>query len=215
MSARTGWFFALLFVLALVGAGALFALDGAAAPDEQAALALAAANGLLARGEGALAVEAYEQLAGQGIADAALFYNRGLAYAQLGDWGSALHSLDSAAALAPRDVEVLAAREEVRAQLLAAGGMPVLAGDIPGTAGALARLSRPWVTLDELSATALALWIGLAALLLALIYAPAGTRRRGLLLAGAAVLGVVLIAAVLLLGARAVVELQGSFPLPG
>jgi tetratricopeptide (TPR) repeat protein len=207
--------FALIFLLALTGAGALFVLGAAAPPDEQAALSLAAANGLFVRGEFALAADAYEQLAGQGVADASLYYNLGLAHAQLGDTDRALKSLETAYALAPRDPDVRAALELVRTQIVAAGGVPVLSGDRPGLDGAAARLSRPWLTLDELSIVTLALWIVLAALLLALTFIRPGTRGRGLLRVAATALGVMLFAALLLLGARLATDLTGPLALFG
>jgi tetratricopeptide (TPR) repeat protein len=213
MTGRAFWAFALIFLLALAGAGALFVFGAATAPDEQAALSLAAANGLYTRGEFALAADAYEQLAGQGVADASLYHNLGLAHAQLGDTGRALQSLETAYALAPRDPDVRAALESVQAQIVAAGGVPILAGDKPGLDAAAARLSRPWLTLDELSTVALALWIGLAALLLLLIFMRPGARGRGLLRVAATALGVLLFVAVLLLGARLATDLTGPLAL--
>lgn len=215
MRGRAFWVFALIFLLALAGAGALFVFGAAAAPDEQAALSLAAANGLYTRGEFALAAGAYEQLAGQGVADASLYYNLGLAHAQLGDTGRALQALETAYALAPRDPDVRAALESVRTQIVAAGGVPILSSDGPGLDGAVARLSRPWLTLDELSTAVLALWIVLATLLLVLIFMRPGARGRGLLRVAATALGVLLFAAVLLLGARLAADLSGPLALFG
>ena len=212
---RAFWVFALIFLLALAGAGALFVLGAAAAPDPQAALSLAAANGLLARGEVALAVETYEQIAAHGVADASLYYNLGLARAQLGDTGRALQSLEAAYALAPRDPQVIAALESVREQIVTAGGVPVLSTDRPGLDGVAARISRPWLTLDELALAALALWIVLAALLLTLIFMRPGTRGRGLLRVAATALGVLLLAVLLLFGARLATDLSGPLALLG
>ena len=209
MTRRASFVFVLLFVLALAGAAALFAWDRPAVPDRQATLSLAAANSLLEQGQAALAAETYDQLAEQGVADVVLFYNRGLAYIQMGDLERALRSLETAYAMAPRDAEVAAALEQARGQIAAAGGVPLLSTDRTGLDGMAARLTRPWLTLDELAMLAVSLWIGLALLLLALTIVRSGSKWSGLLRVAATALGVLLLAVILLLGARLAGDLGG------
>jgi tetratricopeptide (TPR) repeat protein len=66
----------------------------------------ARANQLVEAGQLAAAVNLYEQLSAQGIANADLFYNLGQAYAQLGKTNQAIEYYMRAAQIAPRDGQI-------------------------------------------------------------------------------------------------------------
>ncbi len=68
----------------------------------------ARANQLAEAGQVAAAVNLYEQLSGQGIVNADLFYDLGQAYAQLGKTTQAVEYYTRAAQLAPRDGQIAA-----------------------------------------------------------------------------------------------------------
>ena len=111
------------YAFALVIAALLLSLvyaGPAAAQSSSPHATLVTAEQLYARGEYALAAQGYQQLADQGYADSALFYNMGLAYWMAGDLGRALWSFKSAQAIDPRDAAVEDALQEVRSQIAAA-----------------------------------------------------------------------------------------------
>lgn len=161
--------------------------------------ALATAEQLFARGEHALAAQAYQQLADQGYADSALFYNMGLAYWQSGDLGRALWSFKSAQAIDPRDAEIEAAVQEVRARIAAS------AQDQPSDVAPLdqvAELTRRLSTFNELAWLGLGLWFVLSALLLIFVLESRSQVLRRVAAIAAPVVAVLLFVVMLAVGSR-------------
>lgn len=115
---------------------------------------LARANQLYENGRFAEAAQTYEQVAAQGVTDAALFYNLGNAYYKLGDSGRAILNYERAALLAPRDADVYANLAMARAQVVdkyeTNGGSALLR---------LAALGQAWLTLNETAVITLLLWL--------------------------------------------------------
>jgi hypothetical protein len=199
----------LIAVITLTMAG-LFAINQtqllAGSPSATAAAKMRTANQLYEAGKIDLAVQAYEQLASQGVVDSALFYNLGNAYFKQGDSGRAIVNYRRAQKLAPRDSDIEANLALARAQAVDEFGPAA-------EAGFLSRFGQGvqgWFTLDELAMAALAGWILFVFLLILLISARAGSAwRRGLryVLAAAAV---VLVVGVLSLGSA--LHLEQSQP---
>jgi len=199
----------LIAVLALTMAG-LFAINQAqlmaGSPSATAGEKMLTANQLYEAGQIDLAVQAYEQLAGQGVTDSALFYNLGNAYFKQGDAGRAVLNYRRAQQLAPRD-------PDIEANLVLARAQAVDEFDTTGDAGFLSRFGRAvrgWLTLNELAMAALASWILFIFLLILFTSARAGSGwRRGLRYALVAA-AVVLVVGVLSLGSALHLEQDRS-----
>lgn len=135
------------------------------------------ANQLYETGQLAQAAQAYEQLASQGFADSALFYNLGNAYFKQQDYGRAILSYRRAQQLAPRDVDIEANLNLARAlrvdQLEAADG-----GGLLNRVGLAA---QKLFSVNELAMIALGAWILFVLLLIVFSSAKRGSVwRRGL-----------------------------------
>ncbi len=118
--------------------------------DQQA---VNAANQLYQAGNYGSAISIYEELIFKGVDDAVVFYNLGNAYYQSGELGRAVLNLQRAALLDPRDADIQANLNLVRAE---SGAM-----DIPSAAGpvqSLANLPRSWLNLNETAILALGAW---------------------------------------------------------
>jgi tetratricopeptide (TPR) repeat protein len=133
----------------------------------------AAASQLYETGQYALAAQAYQQLADQGYADSALFYNLANAYYRQGDLGHAILNYRRARDLAPRDGDIRANLDLAREQI---------ANPVEGVKGNenllshLANFTRNWLTLNELALLALGLWVLLAVLIMAFSNSQRGSR---------------------------------------
>ena len=207
MKRTFAWIFVGLLVAALlVSAPAL--VRAATVPAAPAApAAVAAAEQLYNQGNYAVAAASYRQLVDQGVADARVFYNMGLAYRQAGELGQALWSLRSAANLDPRDPDLRTALAEVRAQLAAEAPEIARVPAEMALPGRVAALTSPLLTADELSWLAVSLWIVVALLLLLALLAggeqlPRIARRTVVLV------GVGLVAVLVLWGSRIAVPGQ-------
>jgi len=119
-------------------------------------------------GQFAEAAAAYQVLVDAGAEDSMLYYNLGNAYYKMGDLGHAVLNYRRAQRLAPRDPDVAANLQLARAQTsdrleTEAGGVLV---------GLVRRLLVDWTTLEESALMALALWVLLCALVVAVILWP-------------------------------------------
>jgi tetratricopeptide (TPR) repeat protein len=117
--------------------------------------AMLAAGQLYETGQYTQAAQAYQQLADQGFADSALFYNLGNAYFKQGDYGRAILNYRRAQQFAPRDPDVEAnlalARSQTTDKFAAAEetGILTLVGDsVQGR-----------FTLNEVAMAALGAWM--------------------------------------------------------
>ncbi|MCL4263490.1 MAG: tetratricopeptide repeat protein [Anaerolineae bacterium] len=114
---------------------------------------MAAANVLAANGRTAEAIRAYENLVGQGVDDANLYFNLGNAYYQAGDLGNAILNYRRAEQLAPRDGDIqynlALARGQVAEQLNRTPQtmVAIFLADMAG-----------WLTLNETAVLTLLLW---------------------------------------------------------
>ena len=108
-----------IFTLMILTAISLFGANQAllfAKPSVAATEAMVTANRLYEDGQFAQAAQAYQQLADQGFADSALFFNLGNAYFKQGDYGRAILNYRRAEQLAPRDEDIAANLALARAQ---------------------------------------------------------------------------------------------------
>jgi hypothetical protein len=145
----------LLLLVTLIGINNL--ADGKNSADQQA---VNAANQLYQAGNYGSAISIYEELIFQGVDDAVVFYNLGNAYYQSGELGRAVLNLQRAALLEPRDADIQANLNLVRAE---SGAM-----DFPNAAGpvqSLANLTRSWLNLNETGILALGAWFSFAFML--------------------------------------------------
>lgn len=181
---------AALLLLVVFSAGLHVVMPTAHADPE----ALAAANKLYEAGHHASAARLYEQIAAQGVDDAAVYYNLGNAYFQQGEVVRAVHSYEHALRLAPRDADIRANLELARAQATELASQP------DGPLEAVAHAAG-WLTLNETAVLALAAWFVLGFVLLALSRVPAGKPRRVLRVAATATVALLLVA-LLVLGVR-------------
>ena len=155
------------FAFALVAALALAALPLAAAAQGPGDLeAMAASNALYEDGLYEQAARSYQQLADKGYDDPALYYNLGNAYFKDGDLGRAILNYLRAERIAPRDGDVKANLDFARGQRL-----DVLeSNEAPFVRFLTGLLSQ--VTIGELGAVALALWLLFSACLLLAMIGP-------------------------------------------
>lgn len=115
--------------------------------------AIQSANALVAAGRPAEAIAIYDQLLDDGLRSSAMYYNRGIAQYQLGEYAAAAASFREAAALSPRDPDIAANLA------LALEQAPEAAVAVPADPmGLLARLTSGWLSLDEVALAAVALW---------------------------------------------------------
>ncbi len=152
---------------ALIAAILLAALPLAAAAQGPGDLeAMAASNALYEDGRYEQAARSYQQLADKGYDDPALYYNLGNAYFKQGDLGRAILNYLRAERIAPRDGDVKANLDFARSQTL-----DVLeSNEAPFVRFATGLLLR--VTIGELGAVALALWLLFSACLLLAMIGP-------------------------------------------
>jgi len=125
--------------------------------------AMAAANNLYAAGHYGEAAQLYEQMAAQGAEDAALFYNLGNAYYQLGERDLAAAQYAHAAALAPRDADI-------QANLALVGGAPAAQSPVQDVMG--------WLTLNETAVLTITLWFVFGMGMLGIVLLDAGRGRK-------------------------------------
>ncbi len=147
---------ALLFTVGLVGADRLINQR-----EDADLTALSAANSLFAAGQYSESIQIFQQLIDQGVQESFIFYNLGNAYYRLGDYGRAILNYRRAAQLNPRDADIKANLElslsmaNVEAPEIALGPIK-LVSDITGN----------WLSFDETSLLALALWLLVSFLLI-------------------------------------------------
>jgi len=191
-----------LTILVTAGSGILAASQRTESGDIVAAQAAAQ---LFEQGEYELAAQSYQQLLDQGYADAAIYYNQGLAYAEAGDLGRAYWSLRNAEQLAPRDADVQQALAQVRSALAEVNVEDALlatGGDSP--LAQFTAASGRWLTLDELAWLALSLWTVFALMLLTIMFIRPGKGLRRVAKVIAVSSGALLLVAGLGLGMRMV-----------
>ena len=179
-----GWLLAGVLLLTPVLAGAAIALQMRGAGEAERA-AMQAAGSLYARGEFALAAQAWQQLAEQGVGGTALNYNLGVAQLQAGELDGAVQTLRAARDRWPRNAEIRIALEEAlraqRVQVEGPDGAP-LAADQPAPeqpAGAIARIKQRYVSRMELALGALLAWTLFAAMLVITLLAKRSRARSG------------------------------------
>jgi hypothetical protein len=157
----------LLMASSFVASGARLWASEAGTPVETMRMA----NQLYEEGAYGQAAQLYEQLAGQGYADSALYYNLGNVYYRQGEYGWAVLNYRRAQQLAPRDGDIAANLALARSQV---GGQV----EPTGESGLLAQLGgslQGWFTLNELAMGALAAWMAVVFVGVLLV----GTRKDG------------------------------------
>ena len=158
----------------LAGLGALVAVMGVAlAQAPSPADLMADANAQYEREEYAGAARQYEALIDSGYEDAALYYNLGNAYFKSGELGRAVLNYLRAEELSPRDPDIRANLEFARARTVddvESGGESLAASVSTG--------ARRWVTVGEMGAISLLLWIASAIAIGALVVWRAIPRRQ-------------------------------------
>lgn len=171
-----------------------------AALAQSPAEAMLAANRLYEAGEFAQAAEAYQNLIDQGLEDGAVYYNLGNAWFKQGDLGRAILNYRRAELLAPRDADV-------RANLLLARGQTVdqLKSADEALFSRLAVLAQTWLTLTEMAAATLLLWVILAVLIIIYSRLQAG-RIKKVARYAAIVCALFLLAGIISMGSRLYVD---------
>jgi hypothetical protein len=199
----------LIAVIALAMAG-LFAVNQtqllAGSPSATAVEKMRTANRLYEADQIDLAMQAYEQLAGQGVVDSTLFYNLGNAYFKQGDSGRAILTYRRAQELAPRD-------PDIKANLALARAQAVDEFEPAGEAGLLSQYGqtvRDLFTLNEVAMAALAGWILFVFLLILFISTRPGSAWRRVLRYALTAAAVVLVVGVLSLGSTLYLEQSRS-----
>ena len=183
-----------LSIASLAGVGALLVVaSGTLAQAPQAADLMTEANSRYERGEYAEAAQQYEALVDMGYKDAAIYYNLGSTYFEMGDLGRAILNYLRAQELSPRDPDILANLDLARARTVDRIG-----AERDSLVESVSYFGRRWVTPNELGAFSLLLWamtgLGIGALL---VY-----RRiplRAFVRTGAAVSAVAMLVSLLLL----------------
>ena len=169
-----------LIALILLTMVALFAANQTlllAKSSPTAGDAMFTGNQLYGAGQFAQAAQAYQQLADQGFADSALFYNLGNAYYKQGDYGLAILNYRRAQQLAPRDPDIEANLNLARTQTV--DQLEAAESGSPGSR--LGQSVQEWFTLNELAMAALGSWILFVFLLILFSSSRAGsTWRKGL-----------------------------------
>jgi hypothetical protein len=164
------------------------------------------AGQLYEAGQYGQAVQAYQQLADQGFADSALFYNLANAYFKQGDYGRAVLNYLRAERLDPRDPDVQANLELARAKTIDQFEVAEREDLLSNLSGA----SQAWLTANELAMVALGSWILVVFLLLVM----AGIKSDGIWRRGVrttlVVAAIVLVTGVSLLAIRWSVETDAS-----
>jgi hypothetical protein len=117
--------------------------------------AMLAAGQLYETGQYAQAAQAYQQLADQGFADSALFYNLGNAYYKQGDYGRAILNYRRAQEFAPRDPDIEANLALARSQIVD----ELEVAEESGILALLGESVQGRLTLNEVAMAALAAWI--------------------------------------------------------
>lgn len=175
-----------LFLLTLLlGAGTV--LTTGVSADKAA---VDAANQLYISRHYAEAAKIYEQEIARGVQDSALFYNLGNAYYQQGDLGRAVLNMERAAQLDPRDADIQANLELIRAETVelfgseASGPLAVLS-DVTG-----------WLTINETAMLLLGFWFLLGFLFLVRRSINSEKQRKAATLVTLLVLGLLLISGV-------------------
>ena len=175
--------------MGLLSAIALFAVlaNATIAQEPSARGMMSVASQRFERGEFAEAAQQYEALVGAGYRDAAIYYNLGNTYLEIGDLGRAVLNYLRAEELSPRDPDVIAnlrvARSRTVDQLQAEGDSLV---------ASVADFGRQLATTTEYGLVALLLWAILGLSVGALIIRPA-MRRRSILRAGAVMAFVIMV----------------------
>jgi tetratricopeptide (TPR) repeat protein len=200
---RSILFLGLVGLILFAGLPLMAWANTAAVPADRQAMS--AANELYRAGHYGEAIQLYEGLVAQGVADSRLLYNLGNAYTQQGDLARARANYEAAARLSPRDADIRHNLALVGGQ---AGGAP--SGAAAGPLAAAAEISRRWLSINELALLALGAWLLFGLLAVAYRSFPAG--RRPAALRYAAVVALALVVVVGLPFAARVHELAG---LPG
>ena len=143
-----------LSIASLAGVGTLLvAASGALAQAPQAADLMTEANSRYERGEYAEAAQPYEALVDMGYEDAAIYYNLGSTYFEMGDLGRAILNYLRAQELSPRDPDILANLDLARARTVDRIG-----AERDSLVESVSYFGRRWVTPSELGAFSLLLW---------------------------------------------------------
>ncbi|MFQ5578720.1 MAG: tetratricopeptide repeat protein, partial [Anaerolineae bacterium] len=158
---RTAW---LKWLALLCAAGLALALRAPRllAQDDSPTGIMLQANRLYEAGQFAEAAQTYRQLIDRGLQNQVVYYNLGNAYFKQGDLGRAILNYRRAGRLVPR-------APDIRANLTLARAQTVDAIQVAGKAplNELATLVQTWLTLNEMAALSLGLWLALALLVIA------------------------------------------------
>jgi hypothetical protein len=168
--------------------------------------AMLTASQLYETGQYAQAAQAYQQLADQGFADSALFYNLGNAYFKQGDYGRAILNYRRAQAFAPRDPDIEANLALARAQT--ADELEVV--EESRILALLGESVQARFTLNEVAMAALGAWILFVFVAILFASARSGSAWRKGLQYTMVVSAVALVMGVLALGSSLYVTDGGS-----
>jgi len=197
-------YFSLILIGLLLLAGLVAAVTVLSPKVMVDSAAIEAANQLYVAGHYAEAAQIYEEQIARGAQDSILFYNLGNAYFQQGDLGRAVLNLERAAQLNPRDGDIQANLELVRAQTTELF-VDEAAGPLASMANVTGRLTE-----NETAVLVLGFWFLLVFLLIARRQMGSDKARRGLLYAAVLMLALLLINGVSLAGRTFLEQTQPS-----
>lgn len=196
-----------LIVIGLILLAALVVAVMALTSGKEAdAQAVDAANQLYVAGHYTEAARIYEEQIALGAQDSAVYYNLGNTYFQQGDLGRAVLNLERAAELDPRDEDIQANLELLRAQTTELFAAEETA---PGPVTIFADATS-WLTENETAVVVLALWFVFIFLLLARRTVESERARRSLQTLAAVVLILLLISGISLASRSFIEQSQPS-----
>jgi len=204
---RTVVIFALmsLTVIALFVANQTLLL---AKPPVAATETMHTANQLYESGQYARAAQGYQQLADQGFADSALYYNLGNAYFKLGDYGRAILNYRRAEQLAPRDADIQTNLNLGRTQVVDQfeENVEETAAVNENFVSRLGKVTQTWLTLNELAVITLGVWFLFSVLVIVISNLTKGSSLRESLQYVLVATSLVLTIGIISLGSRLYVE---------
>jgi len=200
-----------IFALMSLTIMALFVANQAllfAKPPVAATETMHTANQLYESGQYAQAAQGYQQLADQGFADSALYYNLGNAYFKQGDYGRAILSYRRAAQLAPRDADIQTNLNLVRGQVIDQfeDNVEETAATSQGFVSGLGKATQAWLTLNELAMITLGVWFLFSVLVIVMSNLRKGGSLREVLQYVLVTTSLVLTIGIVSLGSRLYVE---------
>jgi hypothetical protein len=179
-----------------------------AKPPVAATETMHTANKLYESGQYVQAAQGYQQLADQGFADSALYYNLGNAYFKQGDYGQAILNYRRAEQLAPRDADIQTNLNLGRTKVV-----DQFEENVEETAAVnedfvsrLGKATQAWLTLNELAMITLGVWFLFSVLVIVISNLTKGSSLREALQYVLVATSLVLTIGIVSLGSRTYVE---------